>query len=688
MCLLNLKHYFPLCRIPNECSAFLSYRMQRTIKKVPYIVPYIYVDADTNWLIKMPEPPKYFVVYNFANSKPVRSGIMISRISFTIFVLMFLAFAAIGQTAESSPDPEKEKLKKETDAKVVEIIDQAISDGATLQTARNRAIVFGMAGDLLWKFDNERASELFRRAGNELALANAEYDKDAAETDNNFVSWFDNSVRNEVLPLIAKREPDLALELLLRTRPAKITEAMARISDPNAGNDANTLFVERMSVQQELALEQRFALLVAENDPDRAVKMIKESLAKGISWNVMPLLQKLHKKSEKKAAELADEVVRKITNSDLTKNREDMDAAIRFIESTNGPYADKARREKQFMFSTEQLTDIANKLATTFLQPSNSSQTTMHLARALPVLEKLIPSRAAQLRNRHTEALNALPSEFKSMGRQQRMWNPSTTPEEMLAEIGSMGEFEKSGAYMNLVQKIAQIEDETRARGLIEKISDQKTRERAVEQFEAAKISRIAKAGRLEDARKLIGNLSKKKTRIEKLVALATEFYKLGGEENLKSAAQLMRDARSMINEYPGDEEELADLMQVVSGYAVIDPPEAFRLFAPLIDQFNEVVNAYAVLSKYSKRNQSFRKGELILKTSSYSGDPMVIFRFTRQLELLGKADLFKMASMSERFQRADTRIFVRLFLAQGFVRDEKELNANPDGGGSIYYSF
>lgn len=385
---------------------------------------------------------------------------MISRISFAIFILLVLCFSAIGQTAESSPDPEKEKLKKETDAKVVEIIDQAISDGATLQTARNRAIVFGMAGDLLWKFDKERASELFRRAGNELGLANAEYDKDIADSDSSFFGFsFDTSARGEVLPLIAKREPDLALELLLRTRPAKITEAMARISDPNAGNDANTLFVERMSVQRELALEQQFALLVAENDPDRAVKMIKESLAKGISWNVMPLLQKLHKKSEKKAAELADEVVRKITNSDLTKNREDMDAAIRFLESATGPNADKSRREKQFMFSAEQLTDIANKLAATFLQPSNSSQTTMHLARALPVLEKLIPPRAAQLRNRYTEALNALPSELKNMGRQQRMWNPSTTPEEILSEIGSLGEFEKASAYMNLTQKISQIEE-------------------------------------------------------------------------------------------------------------------------------------------------------------------------------------------------------------------------------------
>jgi hypothetical protein len=64
-------------------------------------------------------------------------------------------------------------------------------------------------------------------------------------------------------------------------------------------------------VSQEIALEQRFAVLAAEQNPDKAIKLIKESLAKGISYNVLPLLQKLNQKDEKKASALADDVVKK-----------------------------------------------------------------------------------------------------------------------------------------------------------------------------------------------------------------------------------------------------------------------------------------------------------------------------------------------------------------------------------------
>jgi len=48
---------------------------------------------------------------------------------------------------------------------------------------------------------------------------------------------------------------------------------------------------------------------------------------------------------------------------------------------------------------------------------------------------------------------------------------------------------------------------------------------------------------------------------------------------------------------------QLNDLMEVVKGYAIINPNEAFRIFDPIVDQINEIVQATAVLSKYNKRN-------------------------------------------------------------------------------------
>ena len=167
----------------------------------------------------------------------------------------------------------------------------------------------------------------------------------------------------------------------------------------------------------------------------------------------------------------------------------------------------------------------------------------------------------------------------------------------------------KNRRHINLwATKSPLSKDETRAKKLIEQIPDEKARADAAEQYESAKISRTAKDGKLDEAKKLIGNLSKKKTQIQKLVALALEFQKKDTDKDRETAAGLMKDAKNLANEFPEDEDELNDLMEIVKGYAVVNPAEAFRIFDPIVDQINDFVQATAILSKYNKRNRNFQK--------------------------------------------------------------------------------
>lgn len=247
--------------------------------------------------------------------------------------------------------------------------------------------------------------------------------------------------------MIAKHDADLALELLVQTRPAKMTEALAKATDPNAKQDAGMLNYnpEQYRVRQEIALEQQFAVLAAEQNPDKAIKLIKESLAKGISWNVLPLLQKINRKDEKKASALADDVVKKIVDTDLTKKREDLSAAIRFLQFATNPNAAKPNKEKQFSFIERQLRDIADKLVNTFLQSSNSLEMTMGLTQVMPNLEKIVPEKVQLLKQKQAEATKNLPPELKRFQQQEKLWNPNSTPEEILAEIPKLNEYERGG---------------------------------------------------------------------------------------------------------------------------------------------------------------------------------------------------------------------------------------------------
>lgn len=612
--------------------------------------------------------------------------------SLAILSLLFLSGSSSAQTASTEPTAEKDKAKTELEKRVIGTLDQVIADASLLRLPRNRAVLYSLAGDLYWKYDEKRSLDLFRRAGADLLASTADSEREKAESDDPFTSMWDwDDVRQEVLPLIAKRDPELALDLLIQTRPQKVAEAIAKYTAPAPKDDKGESYSpERFRYQREIALEQQFALLVAENDPDKAIKLIKESLAKGISYNVLTLLHKLNQKSDKKASEFAGEVIKKIVESDLAKRKDDLNAALQFLQfATNPNTGNRPPDQKPFKFSETQVADLANKLANTFLQPSASMEMTFALSRAMSSFEKVIPERVPILRQKLNDSNSKLPVEMKRQQERQKVWDQNSTPEEILAMWPKLGEMEKVSAQQSLLYKIRDIEDETRAKKLIEQIPDPKTRERVQEEYEAARIGRQARAGKLDEARRSIANLTKKKTQIQRLVALAIDFHKKGSETDIETANSLMKDAKGLANEFPEDEDDLADLMEVVRGFSVVDPPEAFRLFNPVIDQVNDVVQASAVLSKYNKRNRSFQKGELVMRTRSWSSDGVFFFRFANVIESLGKADIDKMSSTADRLQRPDSRSIIKLFLIQGFQRDEKKANSNdPASGGAIYYSF
>lgn len=596
-----------------------------------------------------------------------------------LLIVVFLNTLCPAQAETPNPDAEKDKAKSELEEKAMLILDQAIADASYLRLPQNKALVFGMAGDLYWKFDEKKARELFRTAAVELNAYNIESEQAQRENTDLFPGFFDfNSPRNQVLPLVAKRDAELALELLVQTRPAGLAEAIAQHSAPDFKTPGLTGFnSESQKVRQELNLEQRFALLAADENPDRAIKLIKDSLAKGVSYSVLQLLQKLHKKDEKKAADLAGDVIRKIVELDLTRKQDEFQAALSFLqfmsrETPAPPEQDK--KSKDFRFTEAQARELANKLATMFLQPSNSGMIAMALARALPSLEKILPEKAVLLKQRQTDNQRTLPVEYANSMRMQRVWNPNSTPEEALAEIPKLqNDFEKSNAYQSIAAKIAQIDDEVRARKLIDQITDEKARNRVLEQFESARVTRAANAGKLDDARKMIGSLTNKRVQIQKLVSLAQTVHKKGTDPDREAAASLMKQARSMINESPEDEDELNNLMEVVKGYAVVDPETAFGLFGPIVEQINDIIHATAILSKYNKRSVAFKKGELILRASTNPGDGTLLFRYLTQMQLLAKADLVRMGSLADRFQRSDSRTLVKLITVQGFLVDDKK---------------
>ncbi len=613
-----------------------------------------------------------------------------------MLILLLVSSGLFAQTSDAQA--ERAKKAKEMDEQIVTLLDRTISEAGALKLAQNRVVILGLAGDLYWRYDQGRARELFRTASGEVLTFQAESEKERLENIGTGIpEIFDgNDPRIDLLTLVGMRDAELGLELMAATRTPAIAAAMAAIAQQRStsglavgtggmpgigigagsgagGTAANfSGAMDAIKAGQEINLEQMLITRAAANDPEKAAKAIKESLAKGISMNVVPLLTQILQKDEKLARGLGDDVIAKITGTDLSRVNSDLNGAISFLQyMTRTVPSPAAGAPRQFNFSDAQARDVATKLTNTFLMPSPPTFVSGSISRAIPMIEKVAPDKVLLLKQK--DAANKKAATTSSAngrgGQPARQWNPADTPEQIIAAAGRITNArDKAAALQAAVGKIGQIADEARAKRIIDSIPDERLRAQAQNTFDANRINRMTAEGKLDEAKASVGALTNRRSQIQRLVALATQYQRKNTEKDREIAASLLVEARTLAPAYPEDEDELTDYMELLRGYAVVEPDQGFRMIEPLIDQFNDYIQASATLSRYNKRDRSFKKGEMMMRING--GSPGLLpFRFLPQIQSLARADVDRMSVMADRFQRSDARTLMKLYILQGYQR-------------------
>src|SRR5438132_42347 len=198
------------------------------------------------------------------------------------------------------------------------MLDEVATEALSLKLPENRSFVLTSAADLLWTHDEKRARNLFWDALNNLISANASTPdelkdpaaKDAKAKDstvkrsvsekalNRYYAMF--SARQEFLRKVAQRDPQLAMDMLRATK-------LAVPDYQNAG----------YHLPDDRDLEQEIANLTAARDPKRALQLARESLAKGLTFEVSGVLLQLNEKNPEAAQEFAGDVIDKIQTSNV-----------------------------------------------------------------------------------------------------------------------------------------------------------------------------------------------------------------------------------------------------------------------------------------------------------------------------------------------------------------------------------
>ena len=579
---------------------------------------------------------------------------MVARSLISLLLLIF----PLCVFAQETDDAAKEKQRRQ-----VVLINQIISDIPQLKLNENRAFASAKVGNLVWKTDEKLARTLFQNSIGELINAQnlAESDTKNAPYQNSLLTG--QNPRPQILNLIASRDAELALEYLVKSRPTKISKALFNSANKTS-KISDTNYNYAYLIQNETNLEQSFMRLAADQNPERAVKLLKESLTKGLTNETLSLLQKLHAKDAEAADELASEIVGKLIQKGFnTENQpytQNASVAINFLTEF---IREKNPTEKFIKFDNSQMQTLTDKLISFSLQ-SNDRYGNNYAYSLVPIAEKLSPGNVAKLKQGQNGNMrrgwgwgNSDPEINKLLS------SGDSTPEMILGAAAKVPTASRSQIYQMAANKYAQQGNMSRATEVLGDNFSDDALDEMVRNLNFQYSYTLISAGKFAEAEKLIDNFPEN-TRISALVNLANAIYQKNPEENKSYAASVLGKARASISYKPEDTNEMSMLMQIISAYTVIEPAESFRMFESLVPQINEVTEAAAITYSF-QRSSNVKDGEFLLT----NGSSMGIFSFDYSIiKKLSEKDFDRTMNLINSFSRRETQVAMKLLLAEGIL--------------------
>jgi len=236
----------------------------------------------------------------------------------SVSAILLLSFSGQSQPALRGLNKEEAAAIRK---KAIALLESVATQVDGLRSAENRARIGSNLGELLWTHDEKRARTLFAAVKEDIKTGfnQAEAD-DSTAAETLLVFWH---LRRDTLERIAKHDPELALEFLRTSAPP------SHIQFPYQMRDA------------EKSLESRLAVGIVATNPALALKLGRQSLAKGFSRELQEVLSKLRWKDSEATLSLSAAIVDKLKSAKLAEDQHAMAIALYLAHSFQPPEVDE-----------------------------------------------------------------------------------------------------------------------------------------------------------------------------------------------------------------------------------------------------------------------------------------------------------------------------------------------------------
>ncbi len=326
------------------------------------------------------------------------------------FVLLCVTILLVASTARAQTDATKAKEAAELEKKTLALLNEIASASWGLKLPENRVYIMASTADLLWPFDDKRARNLYWEALNSINQSNPKSNESLSKADREKIlqSYFLTlRLRQTILRKVARRDSQLALDMLRATR---------QVPPKELGPDD--------SFSQERQLEQEIAAEIAARDPAYALQLARESLAKGLTLELVNLLQRLQQRDSEKATLFAGDMITKLQTANVATDFRASIIALYLVQDSRAREW-RTGELKPLSLTDDQKRGLIEILTSAALSTSANSNLLFEINEVMPEIEQFFPERRAAL-ERKLAAFNG------TLSRDQR--DPEMPPDRALDE--------------------------------------------------------------------------------------------------------------------------------------------------------------------------------------------------------------------------------------------------------------
>lgn len=593
----------------------------------------------------------------------------ISRPLLGLLLLLPLSASSFAQVSDKEKEAER---KQQIERKTYVLVDEIAGAAPGLKLPENRSFIFAAAADLLWEHDEPRARNLLWDALNTLNLMNSgsqvtKGEKPSEkERQQNFTQYFALfRLRQELLQRVARHDPQLALDMLRSSRQPPL-EPLAWMRDGFAPPD-------------DRSLEQQIATEAAARDPQKALQLARESLAKGFSFQLIPLLFRLNQKNAEMGTKFAGEVISKLRGRNLATDLQGSSIAVSLLTFSRIPteptLTKSSLTNQRLTLAEEQRRELVELITNAALAESGNANLLYALSGILPEIKEFAPERVALVQKK-LAAFNQTLTKEQRISDEYNSLIRNGTPEELLKLADTASDNDRRWMQQQAVVMVAMRGRADSFREFINtEISDESRRKSLLDALDTEQINIALEKSDTEELQKLLPKIRHKEERARAMSELAITLEKKGKHDE---ALTLLNEAQTLIKTGFENDTQAKALLALVGAYALVEPARAFGIIERTIDRANDEMAKLLLLDKFISTG-IIKKGELSMQHSTMIPIDFAVFKYGKSVAALANADFDRTRAAADRFERNELRLMARLLLAQALLRhDDQALQKEP----------